>query len=150
MKAFKFIKKIIMKNKMLVIIAFSIACTSYSQEDFDWTKYNIEKEKILNVIINSAVFDSIYSGDNTIFKENVLLPRTTNLKLVKRNSQVIILEKVDKTKDYIVIGDFTMGRVDPQIVLVQFENPHRGLVLNLGLEKLNGEWVITGHVIMDS
>lgn len=121
----------------------------YVDDYVDFDKYNLEKEKILNVIINSNVFDSIYTGNEVCFKLNDLLSKNTPLKLIKKSTPVKIEINVNDTLDYIVIGDFTMARVDPKHARVQVTNPNRKLDLNLDLDKINDEWVITGHVIME-
>ena len=121
------------------------------QVNFDIKKYNIEKEKILNVVINSIHFDSIYSGKKVYFVENELLSKETPIKLKRKWCKVRILEKqeiIEKGKQYAGIGDFTMDRENPQVARVQiFASPN--YTLNLGLKKEKDKWTITNHFLME-
>ena len=137
---------------LIAILIIISACTySYGQDQFDITKYNAEKEKILNVVINSVQFDSIYSNKKVYFVENELLSKGTPLKLKRNRCKVKILEKqelVRKGKDYVGIADFTMERINPRSVRVQlFASPN--YTLNLRLEKDEEVWKITNHMIME-
>lgn len=134
----------------LILITNSVSV--FSQETFDIEKYNLEKMKILNIIINSPQFDSIYYSKKVFFQENELLSEKTTIKLKKGKCKVKILKVIDplRKSEYVVIGDFTSERINPTKARVQIENPIQKKLLNLGLEKINGEWKITNYIIMDN
>jgi len=72
-----------------------------------------EKEKILNTVINSVQFDSIYSAKRVYFGTNELLSKSTPLTLKKGKCKVKVLERSElkqKRKEYVSIGDFTMPK----------------------------------------
>lgn len=136
---------------ILIIVLITISISGFSQVSFDIKKYNLEKEKILNLIINSPQFDSIYDSKRIVFIENDILPKGIPLKLRKGKMRVRIIKK-EKTKincEYIVLGDYTTAKVNPISARVQLVNQKKNLILNVGLKKENGEWKIINHLIMN-
>lgn len=139
-----------MRKKLQILLAiFSFAVVQVNAQSFDLEKYNQEKALILNVVINSMQFDSVYTSKQVYFVANELLPEETPLVLKKGKCQVKIMQRERlKEKEYVALGDFTMARVDPTRVRVQLEIIPNEVLLNLGLEKKNGDWVIVNHLIM--
>ena len=139
-----------MRKKLQILLAiFSFAVVQVNAQSFDLEKYNQEKELILNVVINSLQFDSVYTSKQVYFVANELLSEETPLVLKKGKCKVKIMQREKlKEKEYVALGDFTMARVDPTRVRVQLEIIPNEVLLNLGLEKKNGDWVIVNHLIM--
>lgn len=139
-----------MKNLLQsLLVAFSFIGFQVNAQSFDLQKYNQEKELILNVVINSLQFDSVYTSKQVYFVANELLSEETPLVLKKGKCKVKIKQREKlKEKEYVALGDFTMARVDPTRVRVQLEIIPNEALLNLGLEKKNGDWVIVNHLIM--
>lgn len=136
----------------LILVLITSSISGFSQEAFDIKKYNLDKEKILNLIINSPQFDSIYISKKVVFQENELLSKNIPIKLKKGKCKVRISKVIDPIKniEYVVLGDFTSERINPTKARVQIENPKQKKLLNLRLEKINGEWKIINHIIVDN
>ena len=91
----------------------------------------------------------MYTSKQVRFVANELLSEGTPLVLKKGKCKVKIMQREDlKKKEYVALGDFTMARVNPSRVRVQLEIMPSEALLNLGLEKKNGDWVIVNHLIM--
>lgn len=134
----------------LIIFQFTNSISGFSQESFNIQKYNLEKEKILNLIINSPQFDSVYKSKRIIIMENDILTKNTPIKLRKGKIKVRIIKKdIIKNREYIVLGDYTTPKVNPVGARVQLVNQKKNLILNVGLIKENGEWKIINHLILD-
>ena len=138
------------KQIQTLLVIFSFAALQMNAQSFDLEKYNQEKELILNVVINSLQFDSVYTSKQVRFVANELLSEETPLVLRKSKCKVKIMQREDlKEKEYVALGDFTMARVNPSHVRVQITAMPQETLLNLGLEKKNGDWVIVNHLIME-
>lgn len=139
-----------MRKQLQILIAiFSFAALQVSAQSFDLEKYNQEKELILNVVINSLQFDSVYTSKQVYFVANELLSEETPLILKKGKCKVKIMQREDlKEREYVALGDFTMDRVNPIHVRVQITVMPQETLLNLRLKKKNGDWVIVNHLIM--
>ncbi len=139
-----------MINRLNILVIFFICfITQLDAQTFDLEKYNKEKEKILNVIINSAQFDSVYSSKRVYFVENELLSKESPLVMKKKKCKVKVKKREDLTgKNYVALGDFTMDRNNPIHARVQLEIIPSETLLNLSLEKKNGKWKIVNHLIM--
>lgn len=134
----------------LIIFQITYSISGFSQESFNIQKYNLEKEKILNLIINSPQFDSVYKSKRIIIMENDILTKNTPIKLRKGKIKVRIIKKdIIKNREYIVLGDYTTPKVNPVGARVQLVNQKKNLILNVGLIKENGEWKIINHLILD-
>ena len=144
-------EEIKMKNRLNILIAIFICLVvQVDAQTFDLEKYNEEKEKILNVVINSTQFDSVYSAKKVFFVESELLSVETPLVLKRKCKKVSIVEDSKQLtgKEYAVLGDFTMARHNPARVRVQITIMPRQTLFNLSLEKKNGRWEIVNHLIM--
>ena len=141
-----------MKSTRFLISVFCLFyMVSTSAQSVNLNKYNKEREKILNTIINSIQFDSIYSLDRVYFAENKLLTESTSLILKKGNCKVKIFERSklkQKKKEYVSIADFIMLKENPNYVRVQIYSSLTRKTLNLRLEKNKNDWLIVNHLIM--
>ena len=91
----------------------------------------------------------MYTSKKVYFVANELLSEETPLVLKKGKCEVKIIQREKlKEKEYVALGDFTMARVDPTHVRVQITAMPQESLLNLRLEKKNGDWVIVNHLIM--
>ena len=137
---------------ILIIVLITSSISGFSQEAFDIKKFNFEKEKILNVIINSPQFDSIYHSKKVVFIETELLSKYTPLKLRRGKCKVKIKSKgeIKTNEEYVDLGDFTCDPNNMIRVRVQIGNSVKHRILNLVLEKNDGEWKISNHLIMDN
>lgn len=133
----------------ILLIFFMCLILPVNAQTFDLEKYNEEKEKILNVIINSTQFDSIYCHRRVYFVANELLSEESPLVLKRKHCKVKIRKREDLIgKDYVALGDFTMDRNNPTHVRVQLEIIPSETLLNLSLEKKGDKWKIINHLIM--
>jgi len=128
------------KMRAYLSILFVIVCafSNLNAQDFDLNEYNKEKEKILNVVINSLQFDSVYTAKKVYFVANELLSEETPLVLKKGKCKVKIEQREvlkEKGKSYVALGDFTMPKVNPIRVRVQISAMPSESLLNLVLEK---------------
>ncbi len=138
-------------NILILVVSF-LFITNVSAQSFDLKKYNKEKEKIINVVINSVQFDSIYSSKRVYFSSNELLGASSPLVLKKGNCKVKILEPMNlkqQQKEYVSIGDFTMPKENPMAVRVQLYSSSTKKLLNVRLIKEDGDWIIENHMIFD-
>ncbi len=135
-----------MKIKLIVCTLFCFSTFVTNAQMTDLEKYNKEKEVILSIIINSVQFDSVYSSKQVYFKANELLSIDTPICVKKDKKKVKIKNEING--QYVVVGDFTMPKVNPQTARVQLEILPQEYLLNLRLEKVKGTWTITNHLIM--
>ncbi len=112
-------------------------------EEAKWT----EVERVLNTVINSPQFDSVYNSKKVYFEANELLTKETPVKLKKGKCDVQIIENGSTIKQYVVLGDFTTDWNNMTAVRVQLEIMPQDTMLTLRLEKINGEWQITAYNI---
>lgn len=138
-----------MLKKLHAVCFLLVICLQLSAQAFDINVFNAEKEEILNTIINSAQFDSVYTSKRVYFCESELLSKATSIILKRKNCKVRIKSREElKGKSYIVLGDFTMARINPQNVRVQLSIMPTKILLNLRLEKKNDKWLIVNHLTM--
>ncbi|QTY26806.1 hypothetical protein [Flavobacterium sp. CS20] len=138
------------KIKVLILAFCSFVSLNVIAQSFDIDKYNEEKEAILNVVLNSVQFDSIYSSNRVYFVSNELLSTSSSLVLKKGKCRAKVLEREKlKKKHYVGLGDFTMPKKNPKYVRVQIYSSSTSKTLNLRLEKNKDDWVIVNHLIME-
>jgi len=144
--------RIISLLSVIFLFCFSVCGQTFNGKPYDLKKYNFEKENVLNVILNSPQFDSIYHSENVIFVETELLSKDTTLKLKRGNCKAKIKSKKElkANEENVGLGDFTCDPNNMIRVRVQIENTLKHLLLNLGMEKVNGKWTIANHVIMEN
>lgn len=109
-----------------------------------------EVEDILNIVINSSPFDSVYSQKRVYILANELLMENSPLALKRNKCKAKFLneEGIKKVKQYIVLGDFTLDWNNPIAVRVQL-SISTNKTLNIRLEKENGNWIIRNHMILE-
>lgn len=140
--------------KYLLVILLPIIWLTSSNlktQDSDIEAYNKEKQAILNVVINSIPFDSVYTSKQIYFEANELLSEGTSLILERGEYKAKIMQSdyLNKNKlEYLVLGDFTMAINNPTRVRVQMETIPNYHLLNLILEKKDSLWVIVNHLII--
>jgi len=143
-----------MKNiKFLISVVCFLLIANVSAQSFDLNKYNEEKGKILNVILNTVQFDSIYSSKLVYFASNELLSKATPLIIKRGKCKIKLLERgelKEKKIRYVSLGDFTMPKENPTYVRVQLYSSSTNKTLNLRLEKNKGDWLIINHLIMEN
>lgn len=134
-----------------VIIAVYFASQSINAQSFTSEERRIETENILNAVINSLPFDSIYCKKRVIFLANELLTLDSPLKLKKKNckAKIVSKDRLGKFSHYVVLGDFTLNWDNPVAVRVQIQVMPKNELLNIRLVKVNGKWVIQNHIIFE-
>lgn len=138
-----------MLKKLHIVCFLIVICLHLSAQEFDISAFNAEKEEILNTIINSAQFDSVYTSKRVYFCESELLSKITSITLKRKNCKVRIRSREElKGESYVVLGDFTMARINPQNVRVQLSIMPANTLINLRLEKKKNKWSIVNHLIM--
>jgi hypothetical protein len=141
-------------NNIKVIMLFILQGIALinSAQTFDRSKYNEEKENVLNVVINSPQFDSIYSAKRVYFNENELLLKSSPIILEKNKRKVKVLDDLSLKRrglDYITLGDFTMIGQDPTKARVQCSSTMTKKTLNVMLKKIDGDWVFDNYLIVE-
>lgn len=136
--------------KLLLLLFLLLAYQNTTAQNFSSEERRKEAENILNTVINSAVFDSVYNQKTVYFLANELLTENSPL-LLKRNkcrTKILNGDKVKKVKQYVVIGDFTLDWNNPIVARVQlFVSPNK--TLNFMLVKEAEIWIIKNHIIFD-
>ena len=109
-----------------------------------------EREIVLNLIINSKFFDSVYSIKKMIFLENELLSKSTLLQLERKGYKVVILDRKfkKKLKSYFILEDFVLTLGDYKTSRVQLELFPKKIILNFYLTKDRDNWEIRNHLII--
>jgi hypothetical protein len=141
---------------MKKIILFCIAFLSVSHLVFS-QKFNDERtrkivEPILNAVINSEVFDSVYHSNKVCFLINDLIPEDNPWKLSKNGHKVkyITEKQIKKVKQYFVLGDFTLdwNDIENSHVRVMISLEPEDIMLGFGLIFVDKKWIIEGHIII--
>lgn len=109
-----------------------------------------EAEIILNTVINSFPFDSVYSHRQVYFLANDLLTESSPLILKRKKCKAKILRR-DKIKDklYVVLGDFTLDWNNNTTARVQLEIMPQKKLLSIGLLKIGDIWIVKNYEIFD-
>lgn len=140
-----------MEKAKVFIILFLLVCFGYTlnAQSFSSEKNKHEAEQILNQILNSQQFDSIYSFKKVYFEANELLLIDSPLLLKRKKCKVSIVKDGSslKNKHYVVLGDFTIDWNNPVAVRVQLSIMPEDVLLSIGLVKTNGNWIIKNHAI---
>ncbi len=145
-------------NKFFCLISFIILANVMQDIPvISENKYNKEKQRILNVIINSPQFDSIkanFNVNNIIFLENdVLSKKKVTLKYHKQKINIIEFSKIGNNQ-YWVLGHFFLNPYikNPTESVVQIslaEGNEEKILLGIGLNKKNGKWEMIGFDIIE-
>ena len=135
---------------VVVFLVLGICQMSSYAQSGDSEKYGLQKQKVLNVVINSTQFDSVYLSKKVYFEENELLSPDAKLNLRRKKKRVVIVEdgRLLKGKQYVVLGDFTTDRENMTTARVQLEVMPQGTLLNVYLVKREDEWIIHNHFIV--
>ncbi len=137
---FKFIYADKIKT-LLLFIAFSSVQIALGQS-VDLKKHNEEKEKILNVIINSFPFDSVYGLEEVVFTESDLLVKNA-VQLRKGQDKVKIeTENSGKNNRFVSLGYMSVMMPTDRVGIQLYLFPQK-LTMNINLRKTNNEWKIT-------
>src|SRR5690554_3672922 len=104
-----------MKRLCMILPFLLFLCQCVTAQTFSSEERRKEAENILNTVINSTPFDSIYSQKRVYFMANELLTENSPLVLKKSKCKVKILneDEVKKVKQYVVLGDFTLDWNNP-------------------------------------
>ncbi len=134
-----------------VFLAVGIISQNLYAQTFTSEERRKEAENILNTAINSLPFDSVYNQKRVCFLANELLTEDSPLVLKRKKCKVLILgkDKLKKSSQYVVLGDFTLDWDNPVAVRIQFSIMPQNTLLNIGLVKENGKWIIKNHVIFE-
>lgn len=140
-----------MKKFKLLSILFSLFVYQNTiAQNFSSEERRKEAENILNTVLNSTAFDSVYNQKTVYFLANELLTENSPL-LLKRNkckAKILNGDKVKKVKQYIVLSDFTLDWNNPFTARVQLSvSPNK--TLSFMLVKETEKWIIKNHIIFD-
>lgn len=138
-----------MKRLFLFLPLFFLCCQHLTGQTFSSEERKTEIENILNTVINSTYFDSIYNQKRVYLLANELLTENTTLTLKRNKCKVKILNKnqTRKVKQYVVLGDFTLDWNNPIVVRVQLSVFPK--TLNMRLEKKKGIWEIVDYMFFE-
>lgn len=138
------------RSYFIFLIVGLIGQSLYAQT-FTTEERRKEAENILNTVINSMPFDSVYSQKRVYFVVNELLTQNTPLILKRKNCKALIIsnDKLKKSTQYVILGDFTLDWDNPVAARVQLQVMPKNELLNIRLVKENGEWIIQNHVIFE-
>ena len=129
------------KRGLFYLILFFSSYVSAQQEiKMTTDKYNKEKEAILNVIINSAQFDSINSiyydpSLHFFFAENEILYKDIPITLTCKNQKIEIIDCSQTKENCYWIGDFFLN--------IYIENPKEART-QITLVRKNKEDILFG------
>ena len=140
-----------MKKLYLLFSFLLFFCHCLSAQSFSSEEKRKETENILNTVINSAVFDSIYNHKRVYFLANELLTENSPLVLEKNKCKVKIVneDKIKNVKQYVVLGDFTTNWENIIAVRVQLQVMPENKLLNVRLIKEGEKWIIQNHIIFE-
>ncbi len=143
-----------MRNNIKCYFIFLIVCLlgqNLNAQTFTSEGRRIETENILNTVINSLPFDSVYNQKRVYFLANELLTEDSPLKLKRKKCKAMIIgkNKLGNFSQYVVLGDFTLNWDNPVAVRVQLQVMPENRLLNIRLVKENGKWIIQNHVIFE-
>jgi hypothetical protein len=143
-----------MRNIVKGYFIFLIACLisqNLNAQKFTSEERRMEAENILNTVINSLPFDSVYSQKRVYFLANELLSEDSQLVLKRKKckAHIICKDKLGKSTPYVVLGDFTLNWDNPVAVRVQLQVMPDNKLLNIRLVKKNGKWILQNHVIFE-
>lgn len=132
-----------MKNlRYFLFISFmNISCWVFPQ-GLNESEQICETEKILNVVLNSQLFDSLHPAKRVQILTNELLTINSfyNINRKKRKARILTKDKLKVGMSYIVLADFTIDWEVPTSVRVQFELMPEEILLNYRLIKIDGIW----------
>lgn len=141
-----------MKKDILLFIVFLFVSHLVFSQRFDDERTRKVVEPILNTIINSEVFDSVYHSNRVWFLVNELISKEKTLILFKRGCKVKFITKkqLKKVKQYFVLGDFTLDWNYPEnsSVRVQLGLMPEDITLGFRLSFVDEKWVIENHIII--
>lgn len=134
----------------MLAVNLDVSAQTFNGQPYDLKIFNKEKENVLNMILNSTQFDSIYNSKRVVFIENELLTKTSLLKLKKGKCKVKIKRKneIKPNEEYVALGDFTCDPSKMTHVRVQISNSIKHVMLNISTDKLDNGWKISNHIIM--
>lgn len=141
--------RVILINIFFTLTVFGQTVQS---QDVGKSDYDKNKEKILNVVINSIPFDSIYSYQRVYWASNELLSISSGLKLKRGKCKAKILsrdELIDSSIPYVSLGDFTIPREQAESARVQIYSSSTKKLLTLRIVKIEDNWMIEAHKIFD-
>lgn len=142
-----------MKNKIkyFILVVFLFTFINCKSQKFNNIKTKKTVENILNKVINSAVFDSVYKEETVYFIANEIITTDSPLHLIRHNHKVEFLNEEDtiKVQQYVYLGDFTLNWDKPVKVRVQIEVFPNQTLLNFMLKKELSEWIITYQGMID-
>jgi len=138
-------------QRLYMLLPLLLFCHCLTAQTFSSEERRKVTENILNTVINSTPFDSVYKYKRVYFLANELLTENTSLVLKRNKCKAKILneDKVKKVKQYIVLGDFTLDWNNPVAVRIQLSiSPNK--TLNIRLEKEGDKWIIKNHIIFEN
>jgi hypothetical protein len=142
---------VLIKYILLILINILITSCVYTQSNV-LENFIGEKERVLNVALNSQAFDSIYKSDTIFFVSNELLEAPSEFNLKKEDYPIMLLEKGVLEKldvSYVSLSDLIILEDNFPYARVQIYSSKSNRTLNLRLEKKDNEWIIVDHLIMD-
>jgi hypothetical protein len=139
-------------KRLCTLLPFLLFCYCHCAiaQTFSSEERRKEAECILNTVINSVPFDSIYNHKRVYFMANELLTKNSPLVLKrnKRKAKILNENEVKKVKQYAILGDFTLDWNNPVAVRVQLSvSPNK--TLNMRLEKEGERWIIKNHIVFE-
>ncbi len=138
--------------RLLNLILFCSIYLNLNAQTTDLEKYNKEKQEILNLILNSNQFDSIYSFKTVYLASNELFSSNTPLILKRKKCKIKVFEKdvlLQKKLPYVTLGSFTLDIMNPTGASVQIYSSSTRSNLNIYLKKNNSHWIIENHKIFE-
>ena len=140
-----------MKRLCMILPFLLFMCQCVTAQTFSSEERRKETENILNTVINSIPFDSVYKYKRVYLLANELITENSTLVLKRAKCKAKILneDETKKVKQYAVLGDFTLDWNNPVAVRVQIQIMPENILLNIGLIKESGIWIIKNHVIFE-
>lgn len=133
-----------------LIIFFHSFC--YCQKELPTVRYNHIKEELLNILINTNQFDSVYNLKRVYFVENELLSKGCRLVIKKGNCKALIKRREylkNRRVEYVSLGDFTVMKSKSTSVRIQLYSTQTKSTLNVLFKEKINTWVISSFMIME-
>lgn len=137
-----------MKWNYLLVLFLMIYSERVFPQQFSSEENRKEAQNLLNTVINSKPFDSVYDRKQVVFLANDLLTEDSPLFLKRFNYKAKILSKEKiMVNQYVVLCDVTLDWDNLTAARVQIEILPQKTLLNLRLIKSEDVWVISNYAI---
>lgn len=136
--------------KYILLVTLLVLSNTLNAQKFESEIRRKGAEDILNCLINSACFDSIYHSKRVYFMENELLKKEFELDLRKNNKKVYILDKKKLgNKEYVVLEDILLDWDYINTARVMISVYPIKKMIGCRIVKFGKKWRVYGYTVLD-